>query len=395
MTLANTPTFDIKEFTGIRNKHNPRRLPLGALVAADNIDIDDYKGLVLREGFSQSRTHTAITASFATHDERRLFIVENGDLFLLGADLTPVLLQTGLGDERIYWLEIADFVLLSTGHVIDKDNRVSSWRVDTPPPSSLEVIAGNLAKGDYHVVTTYVDKTGREGAASPISVITLDAESGLRITPETIADHVTRVYMTDTNGTVYYQVSASNNEVSVLSLTGFHAVLDTVQLKTDTAPENIGCLAYYASRLYMSEMIAGNSYVWFSEPFWWNLFNLQGDYIAIPGRVNALIGTPQGLIIATDDEIYVYTSEDALVRVAEYGVPQGVPYTANDTGKFYLLTHQGLCEFFPFNNLTESKLGFNTGELVYLKYMNQRGYDKIVILLDGQKQEDNKFKGHF
>jgi hypothetical protein len=391
--LLNHPTADIKEFLGLRNKHDPRRLPLGALVQADNVDVDDYKGLIRREGYQRATTQTDITASFATQDERRLFIVEAGNLFLVHADLTSTVLANGLGDGYIYWLEIADFVLLSTGHVIDKNNNVASWRVPRPDPPGVQVIGGQLPKGEYHVVTTYVDSTGREGGASTVVVTHLPSNSGLQVSPGVLPGHTVRVYATDTDGTIYYKVSEGNDGVLLETMQGYTSPLDGIQLRADAVPEGVGPLGFYDSRLWACQTVDGQTVVWFSQPFWWNLFDLYGDYLAVPGVVNALIGTSQGMIIATDDEIYVYTTEELLVRVAEYGVPRGVPYTAADTGKVYLWTKQGLCSLFPFENLTEDKVSLPPGSRAHIKYVQHGGYNKVVVLTDGLGIGDNNLRG--
>ena len=50
----NSPTFDIDAFLGIHNREQSRRLPKGALTKADNVDIDDAAGLILRTGYNLS-----------------------------------------------------------------------------------------------------------------------------------------------------------------------------------------------------------------------------------------------------------------------------------------------------------------------------------------------------
>ncbi|MCK5919394.1 MAG: hypothetical protein KAG66_00530 [Methylococcales bacterium] len=389
----NHPTSDIKEFLGLRNKHDPRRLPHGALTLADNVDVDDYKGLVRREGYVRATTQIDITASFATQDERRLFIVEAGTLFLVHADLTATALQDGVGSEYIYWLEIADYVLMSTGHVIDKNNTVASWRVPRPNPPDVEVINGELPEGEYHVVTTYIDSTGREGGASTAVIMQVSGNSGLQVSASILPLHTARVYVTDTNGTIYYKVSEGNADVIMRTMQGYTSPLDGIQLRADAVPEDVGPLGFYDSRLWACQTVDGQSVVWFSQPFWWNLFDLYGDYLAIPGVVNTLVGSAHGMVIGTDDEIYLYTAEGSLVRLAEYGTPKGVPHTTDDKGTIYLWTNQGLCMLFPFENLTEDKTSLPPGAHVHAKHVQHGGYSKVVVLTDGLGTGDNNLRG--
>lgn len=103
-----------------------------------------------------------------------------------------------------------------------------------------------------------------------------------------------------------------------------------------------------------------------------------------------MVGTEQGLLIASGDEIYIYTREESLVRVAEYGVPAGVPYIVEDNGKVLMWTNQGLCEFAPFTNLTGGKVSVAPGSKAHVGHLVTEGYEKVVVLTDGQGRSDNQ-----
>lgn len=385
----NEPTVNIDKFLGIRNKEQSRRLKVGSLDVAENVDIDDMGGVVLREGFVSSLALTAVTASFSTHDERRAFVIANGELLLINTDLTTVTLLSGLSDEYVYWLEVADFILMSTGHVINKDNQVSLWRIPNPVQPGIEVVGGNLSAGQYQVTCTYIDDLARESGASDVVTIELDDNSGLAITP-TYDGYKVRVYISDVNGTeMYLYGEYSAGGLIVTSMEGYVYPIDDVQLKSYPAPNDTKHLAFYDGRVYTSQLSSGTSVIWFSEPFWWNLFDLSESYLSIPGKVTALIGTLQGLIIGTDDEIYAY-ADNSLVRLAEYGMPEGCSYSVDDNGKVYLWTNQGLCEALPFQNLTENKVSLPAGDTCHVSVVDQNGFSKVVVLTDGNGTADNK-----
>jgi len=379
----------IDAFLGLYNREQSRRLPPGSLVVADNVDADDFGGIVLRNGYQSSLPMTSITSAFSTQDERRLFVVDGGNLKLITSDLSATTLASGLTSEYIHWLEVADFILMSTGHIIDTSNNVLSWRIPTPQQVVVTATTGNLPAGNYQIVCTHEDDSGREGGASPTVTVEVTNGGGLSISTDNVTGYQARVYVTDVNGTEFYYAGDGSN-LTIISTQGLTSPIDKVQLRGNPAPDNTNQLAFYESRVWTAEFSGGQTVIWYSEPFWWNLFDLSNNHIIVPGKVTALVGIQQGLIIGTDDEIYVYTAEETLVRLAQYGVPDGVSYTKDDTGKLFMWTKQGLCSMLPFKNLTEDKVSLPPGNVCYTKLVEQSGRKKVVVLTDSQGYADNK-----
>jgi len=378
-------------FLGIHNTTDGKRLPFGSLMMADNVDIDDTGEVQRREGYALSQSMTMITSAFSTQDERRLFVVDSGTLKVISPDLSEVIIANGIPSTYIYWLEVADYVFMSTGHVIDSNNTVMSWRIPNPEQLSVSIISGGLFAGQYQLVCTYVDAGGREGGASRPVLIDCPAKSGLSITPVYLTGYSVRLYMTDVNGNEYYFLGEyKSGVIDIINSDTLSAPIDNAQLRAYQAPINIDILAFYNSCLWGAEFSDGQTVLWYSQPFWWNLFNLSDDYIIVPGKVNMLLGHPSGLLIGTDDEIYLYTQEETLVRIAQYGVPSGIPYTKDDLGNIFIWTHQGVCNAFPFENMTERKLSIPSGDVCFTKVIEQKGLRKIVVLTDGKGVADNK-----
>jgi len=378
-------------FLGIHNTTDGKRLPFGSLMMADNVDIDDTGEVQRREGYALSQSMTMITSAFSTQDERRLFVIDSGTLKVISPDLSEVIIATGIPSTYIYWLEVADYIFMSTGHVIDSNNTVMSWRIPNPEQLSVAVISGNLFAGQYQLVCTYVDASGREGGASRPVLIDCPAKSGLSIMPVYLDGYSVRLYMTDVNGNEYYFLGEyKSGSVDIINSDTLSAPIDNAQLSGYQAPINIDILAFYNSCLWGAEFSDGQTVLWYSQPFWWNLFNLSEDYIIVPGKVNMMLGHPSGLLIGTDDEIYLYTQEESLVRIAQYGVPSGIPYTKDDLGNIFIWTHQGVCNAFPFENMTERKLSLPSGDVCFTQVIEQKGLRKIVVLTDGKGLADNK-----
>jgi hypothetical protein len=386
----NEPTVNLVEFTGLRNRQDDRRLPPGGLVAANNIDLDDTHGLIIRPGFQHVLALDAVTASYATTDGSRLYIVDGGVLKRSEDGLDFVEIAVGLPGDYLYWLEVADSVYVSSGHVIDRYGKVSLWRIPPPALPVVNVVSGDLPAGRYRVVLTQRNHSGVEGGATSPIIVDVEDHSGLQVAPADDPLFLTVLYMTDTNGTVYYRVSDNTNGVIVITSTmSLSTPLEVIQLTATQAPQAASILALHENKLVVCQTLEERSYLWFSQPFWYNLFDLHNDYIAVQGRVNALVQTRQGLLIGTDTCLYVYTSEQTLTLLAEYGVPRGIPYSVSDQDSVYLWTHQGVVMFPPFQNLTEEKVSLSPGAVVHTELVEQNGFRKLLMLVDGAGLNDN------
>ncbi len=385
----NDPTKNITAFYGLRNRAKNRANIEGSLSSVLNMDVDDEQGLLTRKGYRKSMNGQGLINSFCTQDEKRLFIVQQGGLYLIDEGFNKELIYSGLGDEYIYWAEQADYIVLSNGLVIDPQNRVMTWIIEEPSQPLVTITAGSLPKGTYRIVTTLYDETGREGGASIPVQINLNEDEGLRIQPFAKEGFLVRTYVTDTDGSVYYLSSIEQVEFSIVQFNAFTSPLDDNQLKGQSIgdDEPVGTIAFFENKLWVSKYTEGLTAIFNSFPFWWNLFDIHSQYVMVEGRVNAIKGVKEGLIIATDDRIYIYN--ESLVKLADYGVPQGIPYVVDDDDKLYLWTHQGLCGMMPFVNMTEGKVVVDSGQTCHVEIVNQDGFKKIVVLVNTDGITDN------
>jgi len=374
----------IPNFLGERNVDDEKRLPINAMSSSMNIDLDDEGTVTMRGGFSLAQLFTALSASFITADEQRFFVVDNGDLKLINDDFSTLILETGIGNSYIKWLEVADYIFMSSGHIITPKLEVVDWRIPIPEQPKVTVISGTLPEGQYQVTSIYQDVTGREGAASPIVVVDVEEGSALAVEPSHIECYASYVYVTDTNGAVFYLFGQSLAGAVMISDTSLLTYpLDSEQLEAVNLPDPVGSIAFYESSMWAVQFIEGVSYLWRSKPFWWQLFDIHEDYLAIPGKVTALQGTLQGLFIGTDDEMYVFTPEGGLVRLAEYGVVGGKPISVTDDGRYFVWTKQGVCTLFPFQNVTEEKVSLPSGCICSTSIIKKNGYQQFMVLSDG------------
>lgn len=382
--------IQITSFLGEHNMDDQKSLPLGSLATSQNVDIDNAGMIDRRDGFALSQSFADITATFATSDEQRMFIVDGGILKFVNEDFTTFDIKSGVSTEYTKWLEVADHIFLSTGIMIDNDLNALAWRFPKPQQPVISVVGGQLPQGQYQIVTTMVDSFGREGAASDIYTIEVGDNSGLVVSPDFDAGYTAVIYVTDTDGQVLYRAVSTSRAETILDTSLLVAPIDDAQLNAGPLPDLVGSIAFYEGSIFAAEFIDGVTYIWKSKPFWWHLFDLHEDYIAIQGKVTALEGTPQGLFIGTDDEMFLYTKEEALVRIAEYGVVPGKPIAVTDEGKYFAWTQQGVCSLFPFQNETGKKVSLPTGCICSTAILEKNGYEQFIVLNNGSGSAHNK-----
>jgi hypothetical protein len=112
---SNEPSIQIRQFLGLRNTDRPARLPLGSLVNAENIDIDDSFGIERRQGYTAVPGLPGVTAAYGTRDESRLYVVNEGILKrIVSLDpLVTVALTTGIPSREVWWAENGEHVFCS------------------------------------------------------------------------------------------------------------------------------------------------------------------------------------------------------------------------------------------------------------------------------------------
>ena len=105
-------------------------------------------------------------------------------------------------------------------------------------------------------------------------------------------------------------------------------------------------------------------------------------------------------MIATSEEIYSYTEENGLDKLANYGVIPGRPVVkiqgraGTELPNDYLLIHtkRGICSAFPFTPLTEAKVSLPMGTRCSTAIVYNGGTQQYVALHDSGGQAFNKFK---
>lgn len=129
----------------------------------------------------------------------------------------------------------------------------------------------------------------------------------------------------------------------------------------DTLPLGATVIQHWRGRMYAAQYFASENQtaVWFSEPMGFHLWNLDSNFVMLPGKVEMLAPHDDALVIGTDERVYAY-SGDKLVEMAEYGVIPGQHWTKDDQ-QILFWSARGLCAALPFQNLTEKQISVAPG----------------------------------
>jgi hypothetical protein len=381
------PSSDIpptKSFLGLNNVGDPQRLGLNWLVIADNVDITDRNAIVRARGFTQATTNFAITGAYATKDNKRLYVVDAGELRQMSADLSSyVVLRTGLSPQKVNFEEVNGAVFFSNGidfGIIDPQVGYRPWGLAAPiPPKAVATAGGGLAAGVYQVVCTYTDEFGLESSNSIPVAVTVAGGNRISITeiPQA-AGCITNIYITEPNGTIFFFVKER---------TSSSATFDVGMAKYEELPfQNLdvprGVLpAYFQGCMYLAEDFypLEQSVIWCSLPLHYHHFNYSGAGIGVPGHVRMLKGLAEHLIIGTDRQIFAYDGAK-LTELAPYGVTPG--WHASELKEaLYFWSLRGLCRAMPFTNLTESTVSVPPGLSAGATVMEKDGMRRYVVAL--------------
>lgn len=211
--MANIPDKNMAEFPGfprgIDNLSEENAVGAGALRQAVNVDLSSEGRPSRRKGYTRVATghfHSLFS------DQDRMYAVVDGVLTAFDEDLNQTPLQTDLGEVEVSYAAIASAVYWTTpagnGVITPSGAAAPIWPANPPPPALQAAPIGGLAPGLYQVVVTARDAYGRESGAGLAQQIELPAAGGLQLTGfPALPGYVSYcVYMTPTNGDVFYHV---------------------------------------------------------------------------------------------------------------------------------------------------------------------------------------------
>jgi hypothetical protein len=353
--------MQINNFQGISNTSPARSIPDNALADAVDVIIDDNGVIIQRDGYSQVLS-IPITNSYQTIDGT-VYIVSNDILYRMNDDLTKKEICPCTATE---FSDFSRFLFTNDGWVVH-ENTLSNINIPCPLiEPDLVITGGNKPAGRYIVVYTYKNNEGVESGTSPMATIILDQLGDILVSTQDIDGYTANVYMSDADGEVLYR-------------RGTRYPIKPILINADRFPANADKIEYHKEQLYISERMGDYSLIWYSVKLHYHLFGRDDKYLIIPGHVEAMASINEGLLIATNAEIYIYDGA-SLNKLANYGVIAGRSMVKQADGTVLIYTQRGVCLALPFTPLTESKVSLPMGSQCTTVLMYKHGVRSFIAL---------------
>ena len=367
-------------FAGIHNVVNARDMSVPAysdsqieywMQDAVDVDITDAGGFIARTGYTQSLA-VSISAAHSTFEGIN-YIVSSGTLYEVGPQLS---LYARAACTATEFTDYSNTLFTSDGLRVMGES-VTNLNVPVPDAPGIILSGGARPAGRYNVVTTYANADGLEGGTSEVATVVLDTEGDFLVVPASLPGHTTNIYVTDCNGSVFFN-------------TATRARLIPAQLNANPFPNTVDKIEYHEGRLYIAVQENDYTIVWFSDPVLFHLFGADDGYFVVPGAILDMRSTPQGLVIGTDKELYVY-QDSTLSILASYGVVPGRSMVKLPDRSLLIHTVRGVCKALPFQPITAQKVSLAMGTKCNTNIVYSRGIMKYVGIHDGGTTAFNRY----
>lgn len=303
-------SINITAFKGLNNVGSPENTSQEYLKKALNVDIDKTGNISKRQGYTKVDT-VPYHSLWYSEQTNNCYGVRGNELGILNPDYSWTVLDASVGPEKFSFEEIDGVVYYSSPNKngIIEDGTKRMWgipKVNLAP--TLTIVTGNLPSGTYQVSYTYVSVSGRESGTSVSSMITVPDNSGIELSvPSIYGSEVAfaRAYCSTQNGEILYfsGICFLGGSYVISNVTSLVSPLRTFNL--DVAP--LGHIVkYYRGRIY----IASGNILYYSEPFQYEFFRLNSNYIEFPTRITEIMPVEDGIWIGSD-KLYYLSGEDA------------------------------------------------------------------------------------
>jgi hypothetical protein len=327
--------IELKGALGVRNDISPERFSPKDLLIGSNIELDDTGKVARRLGTTPLIPGDAHSL-YASGDD--CLAVVNGVLNRINPDNSLVpLLSVGAG--RVAYQRIVDEVMWSNGSQSGIVSRAGArqWGI-TPPPAfaATSTSTGALREGDYLYTMTFVRADGKESGA-PICG-RLHAVGGINFAnlPVSSDPLVTskRIYLSAWDGELPYLAMSLMNTVKSATLSDDPPAGPPLRTQFMGAAPAGQLVGYYNGRAY----VAQGRFLWYSQPYEFELFDLMNSYLAFPSEVKTFAPVSDGVFVGSEDEtVFLHGDDPAEFKrrqVADYGTVLG---TEQEIPEYYVL----------------------------------------------------------
>jgi len=355
--------YTIRQFKGLTNTADPLRKGLGWLSVADNVNVTNTGALSKRDGYTKVRSGN-FASVFTTFDFRRMYAVVDNQLVNFDGTVLATLASTA----PMYWTELNDQVFFNNGvdsGIIRQDDSVIPWRWEVPTAPLLSCKSDEGSPNALlQVRCTYTLADGREtGAGEAVAAYWSSSDGVVSITSvPNVQNCVTNVYVAAANSSVFQHLCTTRASAVTYDGNPDHLGRELLTAFLDPLPFGADVICAWKGRIYAAHHmpVEGQTAIWFSEPLGFHLFNLNSNFIMVPGHVRLLSKHEDGLLIGTDERVFTYDGT-SLKQIADYGVIPGRHDDRDDDGTVYFWTTRGVCSALPFMNLTEKQISVAPG----------------------------------
>ncbi|WP_157288519.1 hypothetical protein [Uliginosibacterium gangwonense] len=324
---------EISASLGVRNDLPPDRFKPGDLLAGNNIEIDETGKACRRLGAVRKIAGKCHSLWSSEGDS---YFVQNGWLCRFSdGGLTPIKQVAGT---RLCYQRVNNEVFWSDGTETGVLKGASPRLAGIDPSATPEVglCLGSVPAGSYLYCVTYVRDDGHESGASPVQRVEVGANSGLAFSlvasSNPAVSHI-KVYVSERGGELPFLAATVPNQTKSLMLSEIPTRGVPVRtLHMGPAPSG-RVLGYYNGRLY----VAQGQWLWYSQPYEFELFDRVGGYLGCPGVVTLFAPVSDGVFVGSDREIVFLQGSDPAeftrMKAANYGAVLG---TAVEVPGYYV-----------------------------------------------------------
>lgn len=199
------------------------------------------------------------------------------------------------------------------------------WGIEPPPLPKCSISSGVLIEGTYKVTVTYATASGKESGANYPILLNVPANSSIivsNIAPSSnpLVSYINIYFATGTELYFYKQLlNVAGQHITINSQGIYGRTLKTLGMSIIPYGD---LLEYYNGRLF----VATGNVIWFSEPFAYDLCNIDSNYIMLDSEICVMGAVNDGLWIATKNQTYFAQADTPPFRFIDksnYGAIKG------------------------------------------------------------------------
>lgn len=222
------------------------------------------------------------------------YFVGAGDLKCIHADMGVSVVRTGIGDDEMFYTEVADTVYFSNGTITGtvKAGAAAPWGLDVPASPVLTSLAsGGLPAGRYMVSCTHMSATGQESGASVSSQVVVTDGGGIQL-GLLASSLTTRVYVSPANGETLYWAQDMPAGATVAYI-GAHQPGKALMTQHMLPPSAQKYLAAYNGRVYG----AAGSVLLATQALSYELTRPSTDFVIMEHNISMVGDVTTGLYV--------------------------------------------------------------------------------------------------